>query len=187
MEFPIVDCHSHWGPSITLDSNVSTRSLLQQMKEAGVTRAVVAPFPSTAAESGEINVRLLNESRRVEQFIPYYHLREDLSPVPGKYYGGVAPDERQPGCGLELQCARRPRAVQPHRPPDGDRQAHSLRGGSPVHEAVCRDGHGLPLIIPHLGMTGGNPVISLKTFKDKPKVCSSTPLAGKETIIREVS
>ncbi len=43
---------------------------------------------------------------------------------------------------------------------------------------------GLSLIIPHLGMTGGNPVDFLETFKNKPKVCFSTALAGKDMIVR---
>ena len=185
MEFHIVDCLCHWGPSITLGSNVSTRTILGQMKEAGVERAVVMPFPSTAATSGEINVRLLNEARRVEEFIPYFHIREDLLPMPGKYYGcswrrmrgdrdagsnyAIFEDPRLSNLIDDLTMTGKPILFE-----------EDLLFTKRFAEMADR----LSLIVPHLGMTGGDPVDFLETFKNKPNVCFSTALAGKEMIVR---
>ena len=41
---------------------------------------------------------------------------------------------------------------------------------------------GLPLIIPHLGTLGGNPMDFLKAFKDKSHIYFDTALAAKSTI-----
>jgi predicted TIM-barrel fold metal-dependent hydrolase len=44
----------------------------------------------------------------------------------------------------------------------------------------------LTLIIPHLGMLGGNPLSFLKSFKDKEWIYFDTALSQKETILRFV-
>ena len=46
--------------------------------------------------------------------------------------------------------------------------------------------HGLNLIIPHLGMLGGNPIDFLASFKDKKSVYFDTALASRDTIRRFV-
>jgi hypothetical protein len=155
------------------------------MKEAGVKQAMIMPFPSTAARSGEINVRLLNECRRVEQFVPCFHIREDLSPVPGEYYSGKWHRMRSSG-----DVSSNYRVLED---PELSNLIDSLTvKGKPIlfeedlqfTKRFVEMADGLPLIIPHLGMTGGNPVDFLETFKDRPKVSFSSALAGKETIMR---
>ena len=86
----IIDSHTHWGPSITLGTEVATDELLQQAKESGVDRIVVFPFPSTAIEDERINDKVLEPGKKNVKFIPYYYIPEDLRPIPKKknFYGG---------------------------------------------------------------------------------------------------
>lgn len=94
MDFDIIiDSHTHWGPSVTLGTDVTTRELQRQQEDTGITHVVIMPFPSTAIENNEINVRLLNESKKIADFIPYHYIRENydeagFDPIPAPYYGG---------------------------------------------------------------------------------------------------
>ena len=79
----IIDSHTHWGPSVTLMGvNITTEELLQQAKQSGVAKIVIFPFPSTAIADESINETLLLEAQRIEEFIPYYYIPEDLRPNP---------------------------------------------------------------------------------------------------------
>ncbi len=71
----IIDSHSHWGPSLSMGIDVTTSQLLNQQKESGVDYVIIIPFPSTAIENNSINIRLLEESRRIESFFPYHYIR----------------------------------------------------------------------------------------------------------------
>jgi tyrosine-protein phosphatase YwqE len=42
----IIDSHTHWGPSITLGTEVTTDELLRQAKESGVDRIVASLAPA---------------------------------------------------------------------------------------------------------------------------------------------
>jgi hypothetical protein len=86
----IIDSHTHWGPSITLGTEVTTKELLDQARECGVQRIVIFPFPSTALADERINRRLLGEAARIKEFIPYYYIPEDLRPIPegNGFFGG---------------------------------------------------------------------------------------------------
>ncbi len=55
----IIDSHTHWGPSITLGTEVTTDELLHQAELSGVERMVIFPFPSTAIEDERINDKVL--------------------------------------------------------------------------------------------------------------------------------
>jgi hypothetical protein len=68
----IIDSHTHWGPSVTMGTEVTTEELLRQAEESGVDRIVIFPFPSMALADEGINQRLLDEVDRVRKFIPYY-------------------------------------------------------------------------------------------------------------------
>ena len=63
----IIDSHTHWGPSVTMDIEVTTEELLRQAKQSGVSRIVIFPFPSMALADEEINERLLDEASRVNR------------------------------------------------------------------------------------------------------------------------
>ncbi|HUL29359.1 MAG TPA: hypothetical protein VLZ03_02805, partial [Thermodesulfobacteriota bacterium] len=86
----IIDSHNHWGSSLTMGTEVTTEELLKQAEESGVSRIVVFPFPSTALADEGINKKLLDETKKIKQFIPYYYIPETMKPIPeGKgFYGG---------------------------------------------------------------------------------------------------
>src|SRR4030067_1921470 len=86
----IIDSHTHWGPSVTMGTEVTTEELLLQAEQSGVSRIVIFPFPSTALADEEINERLLDGANRIRDFIPYYYIPETMRPIPdGKgFYGG---------------------------------------------------------------------------------------------------
>jgi len=86
----IIDSHTHWGPSVTIGTEVTTEELLRQAEESGVRRIVTFPFPSMALADEGINERLLDEAGRVKKFIPYYYIPETMNLIPdGKgFYGG---------------------------------------------------------------------------------------------------
>ena len=89
----IIDSHSHWGPSLSMGTEVTTRELQRQLKASGISYVVVIPFPSTAIADNAINVQILEESKQVKSFIPYHYIREDydrhgFDPIPKPYFGG---------------------------------------------------------------------------------------------------
>lgn len=184
MEFPIIDSQCHWGPSMTLGSNISTDRILKQMKEARIDRAVIMPFPSTAARSNEINVRILNEAARVKEFLPYFHIRDDLMPSPGAYYGckwhrmkaggeatsnySLLEDPEVYNLIDTLTVAGKPLLFE-----------EDLRFTKRFAE-MAPD---VSLIVPHLGMNGGDPKDFLEAFRKKPRIFFNTALVGKETIL----
>lgn len=183
----IIDSHSHWGPSVTLQTNVSTREILQQQEQTGVTHVVLIPFPSTAIMSNEINIRLLSETKRVGHFIPYYYIREDFSSIPDEYRGGkwhwmrgwqdsasnykVLDDPDLPHLLRQLREADKPIVFE-----------EELEFTERFVEAAPE----LKLIVPHLGMLGGSPLDFLDRFKDRPNVYFDTALADRSTILRFV-
>jgi tyrosine-protein phosphatase YwqE len=72
----IIDSHTHWGPSVTMGTEVTTEELLRQAEQSGVNRIVIFPFPSKALADEEINERVLDEADRIREFIPYYYIPE---------------------------------------------------------------------------------------------------------------
>lgn len=183
----IIDSHSHWGPSITLHTNVSTREIMRQQEEAGVTHVVLIPFPSTAIMSNEINIKLLNETRQTKHFIPYHYIREDFSPIPDEYRGGKWHWMR----GIQdsssnyrvLSDPDLPQLIQQLREADKPIVFEEELDFTERFVALAPE---LKLIIPHLGLLGGNPIDFLAAFKDKPNVYFDTALADRSTILRFV-
>jgi len=189
MEFDIIiDSHSHWGPSITLGTDVTTGELQTQMKGSGIDYVAVIPFPSTAIENNSINVRMLEESKRVGGFIPYHYIREDydregFDPIPEAYCGGkwhwmrgwqdsasnykVLEDKLLPELIDKIRLTGKPVIFE-----------EELR----FTERFVDIFDGLTLIIPHLGLLGGNPYDFLRSFKDKKNVYFDTALGSKDTI-----
>jgi hypothetical protein len=189
----IIDSHTHWGPSLTLGTAVTTGEIKRQQTESGVTHVVIMPFPSTAIEDNTINVRLLDEASRVgNSFIPYHYIREDFDgarfdPLPDGYYGGkwhwmrgwqdsasnydVLHDAYLPGLIARLRATGKPIIF--------EEELSFTKRFVDLAEGVI-------LIIPHLGMLGGNPLDFLRAFKDRASVYFDTALASGDTILRFV-
>jgi uncharacterized protein len=179
----IIDSHTHWGHSLTMGTTVTTGELLAQQKEAGVTNVILIPFPSTAIASNEINVKVLEEARKIGSFIPYFYIREDFPRIPGEYCGGkwhwmrgvqdassnyrVLDDSELPALITDLVEIGKPIVFEEE---------------FAFTERFVAMAPGLPLIIPHLGMLGGNPTDFLRAFKDKEYICFDTALAARSTI-----
>jgi len=189
MDFDIIiDSHTHWGPSVTLGTDVTTRELQRQQEDTGITHVVIMPFPSTAIANNEINVRLLNESKKIADFIPYHYIRENydeagFDPIPAPYYGGkwhwmkgwqdaasdykVLNDKDLPGLVEKIRKIGKPVIFE-------EELAFT--------ERFVDMFEGLPLIIPHLGLLGGYPGDFLQSFKDKKTICFDTALASQDMI-----
>ena len=189
MEFDlIIDSHSHWGPSITLGTDVTTGELQRQMKASGIDYVAIIPFPSTAIENNNINLRILEESKRAGEFIPYHYIRENydedgFDPIPEAYCGGkwhwmrgwqdsasnykVLADKLLPGLIKSIGEKGKPVIFE-----------EELR----FTEQFIEMAGGVTLIIPHLGMLGGNPHDFLERFKNKDNVYFDTALGSRDTI-----
>ncbi|HOO41421.1 MAG TPA: hypothetical protein PK653_08250, partial [Syntrophales bacterium] len=159
----IIDSHVHWGPSVSMGMEVTTQMILREQKESGVTHVIILPFPSTAILSNDINVQLLDETRKISHFIPYFYIRENFSPIPPAYYGGkwhwmrgwqdtesnydVLEDPDLPELVEKLESSGKPIIFE-------EELDFTLQFVDRFPE--------LKLIIPHLGMLGGNPLDFLK-------------------------
>jgi predicted TIM-barrel fold metal-dependent hydrolase len=180
---PIIDSHTHWGHSLSMGTTVTTGQLLAHQQESGVTNVILIPFPSTAIASNEINIKVLEEAGKVNSFIPYFYIREDFPRIPDEYHGGKWHWMR----GVQ-DAASNYRVLDDKELPDLIRDLTDI--GKPIvfeeefafTERFVDMAPDLPLIIPHLGMLGGNPMDFLKAFKDKSYICFDTALAAKSTI-----
>jgi predicted TIM-barrel fold metal-dependent hydrolase len=170
-----------------MGTNVSTRELINQMDEADIAAVMIIPFPSTAIMSNEINVRLLNETRKIQRFIPYFYIREDFPVIPEEYCGGKWHWMR----GVQDSSSNYGVLDDPDLP----RLIDDLtRIGKPIiieeeldfTERFVAMAPGLPLIIPHCGMLGGSPLDFLSAFREKPTISFDTALASSDTILRFV-
>jgi uncharacterized protein len=188
----IVDSHSHWGPSLTLGTAVTTEELKRQQRTSGVTHVVIIPFPSTAIDSNVINEKLLKEAEKEKAFVPYHYIRENyesegFDPIPDCYFGGkwhwmrgwqdsasnydVLKDKDLPELILKLKRTGKPTVFEEE---------------LSFTERFVDMAEGLTLIIPHLGMLGGNPSDFLARFRDEESVFFDTALAARETILKFV-
>ncbi len=188
----IVDSHTHWGPSLTLGSVVTTGELKRQQRESGVTHTVIMPFPSTAIADNRINTLLLAEASKDGTFIPYHYVREDFdregfNPMPPGFFGGkwhwmrgwqdsasnydVLADKNLPALVRKLNKAGKPVIFEEE---------------LSFTERFVDMAEGMTLIIPHLGMLGGNPLDFLACFKNRGSVYFDTALASRDTILKFV-
>lgn len=189
MEFDlIIDSHSHWGPSLSMGTEVTTAELQRQLKESGISYVILIPFPSTAIAHNDINIKLLEETRRIKSFLPYHYIRENydvegFDPIPDNYYGGKWHWMR----GWQDTASN----YQVLNDPDLPVLIEKLRKiNKPVVFEEDFDftvkfvdmAEGVPLIIPHLGLLGGNPYDFLRAFKDNESIYFDTALASREQI-----
>ena len=189
MEFDlIIDSHSHWGPSLSMGTEVTTAELQRQLKGSGISYVILIPFPSTAIANNDINIKLLEETKRIKSFLPYHYIRENydvegFDPIPDKYYGGkwhwmrgwqdtasnyqVLDDPGLPGLIEKLRAINKPIVFEE----DFDFTVRFVDMAE-----------GVTLIIPHLGLLGGNPYDFLKAFKDNESIYFDTALASRDQI-----
>jgi len=181
----IVDSHVHWGPSITMGTNVTTNWVLREQQESGVTHVIILPFPSTAIRSNTINVQLLEETNQVKQFIPYFYIREDFPSIPPEYYGGKWHWMR----GVQDVASNYDLLDDPDLPDLVERLRST---GKPIifeeeldfTERFVERFPGLKLIIPHLGLMGGNSLSFLQSFKNNENIYFDTAL-GQQSHLRD--
>lgn len=187
MAMEIIDSHTHWGHSESMGTEVTNEELLSQAEQSGVSRIVIFPFPSKALADEKINERLLDEAKRLKNFIPYYYIPETMKPIPeGKgFYGGKWHwMQGISDCSSNYQVLEDPKLK--------EFIEASEKMGLPIvfeeelafTEAFVRKTKNLKIIIPHLGMLGGNPLDFLNTFKARENVYFDTALAGSDTMMR---
>jgi len=185
----IIDSHTHWGLSASLGFSVTTGELLRQAEQSGVDRIVIFPFPSQALADESINEELLKEAGSVPQFIPYYYIPDDLRPIPRArgFCGGKWHWTR----GIS-DCSSNYKVLDDPALPKFLEQSEAIGLPLVVEEeleftvAFAKRSGKLNLIIPHLGMLGGNPLDFLAVFKNNDNVYFDTALAQPQTILRFV-
>jgi uncharacterized protein len=182
----VIDSHTHWGPSMSMGTEVTTEELLSQARESGIHRIVIFPFPSMALADEEINVRLLDEAEKHREFIPYYYIPEDLRPIPRRkgFFGGKWHWMR----GVSDSSSN----YHVLEDPKLDRYIEASEEiGLPIvfeeefafTETFVGRTKDLKIIIPHLGMLGGNPLDVLEKFKNRQNIYFDTALASPGTIM----
>lgn len=188
-DFEIIDSHTHWGPSLTMGMNVSTSEILRQAEICHVGRIVIFPFPSTAIDDETINERVLEECRNERRFIAYYYIPEDLRAIPaGKgFRGGKWHWTR----GVQDSASNYQVLQDPGLDPFiEESEAVDLpivfEEEFDFTESFVARTSSLKLIIPHLGLLGGDPEDFLKAFRNRSNVYFDTALANRETIYRFV-
>ena len=183
----IIDSHTHWGPSVSMGTEVTTQEILRQAEQSGVSQIVVFPFPSMALADEGINERLLNEARRIKKFIPYYYIPETMDSIPDGmgFYGGKWHWMR----GIQDSSSNYQALGDPKL---GEFIEASEEIDLPIvfeeelafTEAFMEKTKKLKIIIPHLGMLGGNPVDFLSAFKARENVYFDTALASSDMVTK---
>ena len=165
--------------------HVTTSELLSQAEESGVGKIVIFPFPSKALDDEKINEELLVECGKVERFIPYYYIPDDLRPIPaekgfkgGKWHWTRGVQDaasnyqvlKDPGLDFFIEKS----------------EAIDLPIVFEEELAFTKDfvarTRTLKVIIPHLGLLGGDPQDFLAAFKDRENIYFDTALAAQSTI-----
>jgi uncharacterized protein len=216
----IIDSHTHWGPSLTMGTEVTTKELLRQAEQSGVNQIVIFPFPSTALADERINERLLEETHRVnpvrnssgalnptgitvksnpsaeqrgiisngvKKFIPYYYIPETMKPIPEgkKFYGGKWHWMR----GIQ-DCSSNYKALEDPKLEEFIQASEKIDLPIVFEEELAfteefvKKTNNLKIIIPHLGMLGGNPIDFLHAFKVRENVYYDTALASSEMVMK---
>ena len=185
----IIDSHTHWGPSVTMGIEVTTAELLRQAEQSRVGRIVIFPFPSQALAVKGINEQVLKEANRDHRFIPYYYIPDDLRPIPkGKgFYGGKWHWTRGvQDCSSNYQVLEDPGLGGFIEASEDIDLPIIFEEELAFTETFVQMTKSFKIIIPHLGLLGGNPLDFLEAFKNRENCYFDTALAGQETILRFV-
>jgi predicted TIM-barrel fold metal-dependent hydrolase len=183
----IIDSHTHWGPSVTMGMEVTTEELLRQAEQSDVSQIVIFPFPSMALADEGINGRLLDEANRTKEFIPYYYIPETMKPIPkGKgFCGGKWHWMRGvQDCSSNYQVLKDPHLEEFIETSERIDLPIVFEEKLPFMEAFVKKTKNLKIIIPHLGMLGGDPMNFLHNFKGRENVYFDTALASSDTVMK---
>lgn len=183
----IIDSHTHWGPSVTLGMNVTSEELLNQADMNVVEKIIIFPFPSQALTDERINEKVLEEARRSERFIPYYYIPDDLRPIPrdrgfcgGKWHWTRGVQD----CSSNYEVLKDPRLDEFIEESEEIDLPIIVEEELAFTEMFAKRTKTLKIIIPHLGMLGGNPLDFLTSFKDNKDIYFDTALASPNTILQ---
>jgi len=178
----IIDSHTHWGPSLSLwGVNITTEELLTQAKQSGVEKIVIFPFPSTAIANAGINDTLIKEAKKIEQFIPYYYIPENLKPIPREkgFCGGKWHWVRGiQDCSSNYEVLEDPQLDRFIEASEEIDLPIVFEEELAFTERFIRRTNRLKVIIPHLGMLGGSPLDFLEAFKERENVYFDTALGS---------
>jgi predicted TIM-barrel fold metal-dependent hydrolase len=183
----IIDSHTHWGPSVSLGTEVTAEELLRQAEQSGVSRIVVFPFPSTALADEKINGRLLNEAYRIKRFIPYYYIPETMKPIPKEkgFYGGKWHWMRGiQDSSSNYEALKDPKLEEFIEASEKIDLPIVFEEELAFTQTFVRKTKTLKIIIPHMGMLGGNPIDFLRSFKSIENLYFDTALASPDTVMR---
>jgi len=183
----LIDSHTHWGPSVSMGTEVTTQEILKQAEQSSVSRIVIFPFPSMALADENINVRLLKEANRIKKFIPYYYIPETMEPIPKEkgFYGGKWHWMRGvQDSSSNYEALKDPKLEEFIEASEKIDLPIVFEEELAFTEAFVRKTKSLKIIIPHLGMLGGNPIDFLRSFKSSENVYFDTALAGPDTVMK---
>lgn len=183
----VIDSHTHWGPSVSMGKEVTTDKLLRQAEQSGVSRIVIFPFPSMALADEGINEKLLREANRIKKFIPYYYIPETMKPVPKEkgFHGGKWHWMRGvQDSSSNYDALKDPRLEEFIEASERIDLPIVFEEELAFTEAFVKKTKSLKVIIPHLGMLGGNPIDFLSAFKERENVYFDTALASPDTVMR---
>jgi predicted TIM-barrel fold metal-dependent hydrolase len=186
----IIDSHTHWGPSVSMGTEVTTEELLRQAEQSGVSRMVAFPFPSMALADEGINQRLLDEADRIKIFIPYYYIPETMRPIPERkgFCGGKWHWMRGvQDCSSNYQALKDPKLQEFIDASEKIDLPIVIEEEFVFTQTFVKKTRSLKVIIPHLGGLGGNPMDFLDTFKGRENVYFDTALAGSDTIMKFIN
>jgi predicted TIM-barrel fold metal-dependent hydrolase len=168
---------------------VTTAELLRQAGQSGVGRIVIFPFPSQALADEKINEEVLAVAERDHRFIPYYYIPDDLRPIPKEkgYYGGKWHWTRGvQDSASNYQVLEDPRLKGFIEASEEIDLPIIFEEELAFTERFVTMTKSLKIIIPHLGLLGGNPLNFLAAFKKRENVYFDTALASTEMILRFV-
>ncbi len=183
----IIDSHAHWGPSVSMGTEVRTQELLGQAEQSGVSRIVIFPFPSMALADERINGKLLNEANRIKKFIPYYYIPETMKPIPKEkgFYGGKWHWMRGiQDSSSNYEALNDPQLQEFIETSEKIDLPIIFEEELAFTEAFVKKTKTLKVIVPHLGMLGGNPIDFLRSFKSSENVYFDTALSNPDTVMR---
>ncbi len=183
----IIDSHTHWGPSVSMGTEVTTQEILDQAEQSGVSQIVVFPFPSTALADEKINERLLGEANRITKFIPYSYIPETMKPIPKEkgFYGGKWHWMRGiQDSSSNYEALKDPKLQEFIEASEEIDLPIVFEEELSFTETFVRKTRSLKIIIPHMGMLGGNPPDFLRSFKTRENVYFDTALASSDTVMR---
>ena len=181
----IIDSHTHWGPSVTLGMKVTTEELLHQAKTCGVDGIVIFPFPSQALADERMNDEVLRECKRIDQFIPYYYIPDDLRAIPpGRGFRGAKWHwvRGVQDCSSNYDVLKDPRIDEFIEESEAIDLPIIVEEELEFTETFVGLIKTLKVIVPHMGMLGGNPMDFLRIFRNRENVYFDTALQSQSMI-----